>query len=173
MRKPRPILTYILLIAAQVLLNNFLNFTQMFTFTLLPVLILCLPTGKSTTFGLFVAFAIGFAVNFLSDGMLGLCSMALLPVALLRRGIITLVFGQEVFSRNEQISVKRQGFWKMMIAIMMATALYLAIYIWADGAGTRPFWFNTAKFFISLAVCTLISMVISGMIDGEGGGLWK
>lgn len=165
--KSRYTVVFLLLLVAQVLLMNFFNFTQMLTITFLPVMMLCFPTDKGTKIAMLVAFAAGFAVNFLGDGMLGLASFALVPIAFLRNGVIRLVFGSEVFSRGENISIKRQGVVKIGIAVFIMTGIYLILYIWADGAGTHPMWFNFFKFLLSWVASSLISFFLVELLTAE------
>lgn len=158
---------YIIVLIAQILLWNYCNFTQYLTVVFLPVMILCLPISKGTIHALVTAFVSGLVVDFFASGMLGLTSLALVPVALARRSVIRLVFGQEVFSRGEDISIQRQGIPKMMLSILIVTAMFLFIYIWADGAGTRPLWFNAARFSISLLAGALLSAVIVNIFEAD------
>lgn len=167
MKDPRFTFKFLLLALAQILLWNYFDFSQYLMIVFLPTLILCMPIKRGGIFAMIIAFATGFAVDFFSSGMLGLTSAALVPVALVRRGIITLVCGEEVFARGENISIRRQGFPKMTLAILMVTALFLFIYIWADGAGTRPFWFNAVKFGASLITGTFISLLVCNILDSE------
>lgn len=158
---------YLLLMVAQILLWNYFNFSQYITLVFLPVMILCLPIHRDSIFAMILAFATGFATDFFSSGMMGLTSLALVPVAFAKRWIIQLIFGEEVFVRGENITVKRQGLPKMILATMIVTAIFLALYIWADGAGTRPLWFNAVKFAASLVSCTLISIFIENLLEAE------
>lgn len=160
-------LKFALMLVAQVLMLNYLNFSQYLTPVFLPVMVLCTPIRRKTTHLLLLAFACGFLTDFLAGGMLGLTSLALLPVALVRNGVITLVFGSEVFSRMENISARRQGWGKVALATLIVTALFLAVYIWADGAGTRPFWFNFARFAASLAGSLLLSLVVADILFAD------
>lgn len=167
MKDPGFAIKFLLLLLAQILLWNYFDFTQFLMIAFLPTLILCLPIRRGAVFAMLLAFAAGFAVDFFSSGMLGLTSAALVPVALIRRSVITLVCGEEVFARGENITIRRQGLPKMALAILMVTALFLFIYIWADGAGTRPFWFNAVKFGASLAAGTLVSLLACNILDSE------
>lgn len=148
---------YLVLLAAQIILCNFFNFSQYFMISFLPAMILCLPVRRNVFFALLLAFATGFLADFLSDGMLGLTVFSLVPVAFLRFPILRLVFGEELFSRGDNLSFVRQGMGKIMLCVVLATAVFLLLYIWADGAGTRPFWFNAVKFTLSLLASTMIS----------------
>ena len=44
-------------------------------------------------------------------------------------------------------------------AMLLAQAVFLLVYIWADGAGTRPLWFNAARFGASLVAGFLVSLL--------------
>lgn len=173
MRKPGFLLIFILLLIAQVLLGVFCNFTSMFTLTLLPVMILCIPIKRNTIFCMVAAFVTGFLADFLQDGMLGLSILALVPIGLSRKGIIQLVFGSEVFSRGEDISFRRQGIGKMTLAIAMVTGLYLAIYILVDCAGTMPRLFCFTRWAISLAGDTLLGLFAADLLTKDELGRWR
>lgn len=167
MRKPGFTLTYLLLLVAQIMLLNYCNFTQYLAVVFLPVMVMCISIKKGPIFTMIVAFLTGFAADFLAGGMLGLTSLALVPVAAARKGIIQLVFGSELFSRGEEISVRKQGVGKVLLACLMVTAIFLIIYIWADGAGTRPTWFNFLKFGISLVADTIISFFVCDLLTSD------
>lgn len=152
---------------------NYLNLSQYLMIAFLPAMILCIHIDKGDIYSMIVAFITGFIVDFFVGGMLGLTSLALVPVALARRGIIRLVFGQEVFSRVENISIRRQGIGKMALGITMATALFLLVYIWADGAGTRPLWVNILKLALSLLASVPASLFIAELLAAEDSRIWR
>lgn len=168
MRKNSPVLKFILLLIAQILLCTFFTFSPYLMLTFLPAMILFLPIKQSTPTTLFIAFAAGFAVDFLSDGMLGLSSLSLVPIAFCRKSIIKLVFGSEVIARGDNLSVPKNGVPHIFTGIIISTAIFLAIYIWADGAGLRPVWFNLTKFAASLILSSLISIIITLIMTQDG-----
>ena len=157
-------IAYVLLLVAQLLLSNYFHFTPYVLITLLPVMVLCLPIRVNTPVALLIACVTGLLVDYLADGVMGLNALALLPVALVRKGIISLVFGQELLSRKEDFSVGRCGLGPVSLAVFFASALFLVIYIWADGAGTRPFSFNLARLGASLAASFVVSMLTLGVM---------
>lgn len=161
------IVKYLILMVVQVLVWNYCNFSQYVMLTFLPSMILCIPAGQEYLKPMIIAFITGFAVDFVSSGMLGLTSAALLPVAFLRIRLISIAFGSDVFERNEVISFQHQGAPKTFLCIILATALFLALYIWIDGAGTRPFWFNAAKFGISLGLSSVISFFAVQLLEPD------
>ena len=166
-------LKYILLFLAQAALWNYFNFSQYLVVAFLPAMILCLPIDRGPLYAMVVAFLTGLAADFLVTGQLGLTSLARVPVALVRRGGIRLVFGPELFSRGEELSYRRQGWQKFVPAVILVTAVFLTVYIWADSAGIYPFGFCALKFGISLVVSSAVSVAIAFLLLEETSERWK
>lgn len=160
MRRSNFFLVYLLLVVTQILICNYFHLTPYVTLSLLPVMVLCLPTRVSTLGALFIAFATGLSVDFLAEGLLGLNTLALLPVAFLRIPLIKLIFGEDLLSRGEDFTVRKNGIGKVTLAVILVEALFLLLYIWADGAGTRPFWFNALRFGLSLAAGYAAAIIV-------------
>ena len=164
MRKPGFWLAYVLLLLAQLLLSNYCTFTPYVMLTILPVMVLCIPIRVGSVGAMLIAFATGLAVDLLSEGLLGLNALALVPVAFLRNPVIRLVFGGDLFARKEDFSPRRNGLGKVIMALAIVLAVFVAIYIWADGAGVRPFWFNAARFFASTAASFVLCILCLGSL---------
>jgi len=161
MRKNGFFAVYLILLVAQLLLTNYFHFTPYIMLTILPVMVLCIPLGISTTVAMLIAFGTGLSVDLLSEGIIGLNTLALVPVAFCRKEMIRLIFGEELISRGEDFSVRRSGLGQVLLAITLAQALFLVVFIWADSAGTRPFWFNFLRFICSLAAGVLVSLLVA------------
>ena len=167
MKKNRFLFAFILLLIGQVCIYNFFRLTQFVTLSILPAMIMMIPIKRDTVATLIISFISAFAVDFFADGVIGLNIAALLPVALLRFGIIRLVCGAEVSAREEDISIPRQGIWKISLILIMAQSLFLIVYLWLDGAGTRPFWFTAARFEASLLLGFLLSLLVVDILEPE------
>ncbi|MBQ8022076.1 MAG: hypothetical protein IJ255_05250 [Bacteroidales bacterium] len=161
------ILLYVLLVAAQMLICNYLHLTSYVQLSLLPALILCLPTRVRTSVALLIAFATGMAVDLIAEGAPGINTVALLPVALLRRTVCDFIFGEELVLREEEFSIRKYGLPKVLFALFLVQALFLLIYLWADGAGTRPFLFNLIRFGASLAAGMLLGIPVTDMLTPD------
>lgn len=159
MRKKTFWIAYILLLATQLLISNYFRFTPYIMLSILPVMVLCITTRLDTLWTLLIAFATGLTVDLLSEGVLGLNALALVPVAFFRKPIIQLIFGKELFARKEDFTLRSSGFAQVGLALLLAQALFLALYIWADGAGMRPFSFNLYRFLASLGAGFLLSLL--------------
>lgn len=158
---------YMVFLLLQAAIWNYCNFSQFVTVVILPALIICLPVSRGTLRAMLLAFITGLAVDFFVSGRLGLTSFALVPVALLRRPVISLVFGSELFARGEELSFDRQGWQKFVPFVSLLTALFLLLYVWVDSAGTRPFLFNAVRFGASLLVSVPVSVFVSYLMLSE------
>lgn len=156
---------FILFLVAQIIVWTYFNFSQFVMLTVLPAMILAIPARRGTIYTMVIAFITGFIVDFLAGGMLGLTSLALVAVAFVRIPVLRLAFGNELFSRGGSISTKNFGQMKMSVGLLLATFVFVLIYVWADGAGTRPFWFNAVKVVASLVASTLVSIPVVNFLS--------
>ena len=156
--------TYIILLVVQIIICNYLHVTPYLYLTILPVMVLCLPLKVSTLAALFIAFGSGLAIDFIADGLPGLNTLALLPVALLRRPIIRGIFGEELISRGEDISAEKYGMTKTFIAFSIVQVIFMLLYVWVDNAGSRPLWFCAARFGVSTLAGILLSIVLTRLL---------
>lgn len=161
------ILMYIMLVIAQILICNFINTGPYVFLTILPALILCIPLSVPTVPLMLAAAVSGLAVDWLAEGVIGLNMAAAIPVAFIKRGIVRLMFGEEILERGEHFSVRKNGFMKVSAAILICTALFLAVYIFTDSAGTRPFLFNLIRFACSLGCGYLMAFPVISLFNSE------
>ena len=167
MRKTGFWVAYFLLLVAQILLSNYFRFTPYVTLSILPVMVLCITTRIKAPACMLIAFLTGLTVDWLSEGLLGLNALALVPVALVREPVIRLVFGEGLFARGEDFTVKGHGITKVFLAMILLQALFLLVYVWADGAGLRPLWFSLARFGASLPAGVLVSALTLNVLAAD------
>ena len=167
MKAWRFILVYVLMLVVQVLLCNYFGLSRYLLISVLPVLVLMLPRSMGVVLSMLVAFASGLAVDFFSTGMLGITSFALVPVALGRKALINMVFGTEVLSRDDELSISRFGLPKMTVAILQSCAAFFFLYIWVDAAGTIGFWPSVLRWLLSVLVSTPVCLYISRLLRHE------
>ena len=157
--------TYILLVIAQMILSNYFHFTPFAMLTILPAMVLCIPTKVNTFPAMIIALATGLAVDFFVEGCLGINALSLVPVAFIRKTLIGTIFGIEPFEQKENLTIKKYGFARVSFAIIIVTAIFLAIYILADCAGTRPFIFILAKVCLSLLASYILSLLAINLLS--------
>ena len=171
--RSRFVISFIAMIAIQVMLGGLINLSQYLVICILPVMIMCLPITFGTGRVLLVAFVASLVVDFFTDGALGLTAVALLPVAFTRNALIRLVFGSELLSRREDISIHKQGAGKVLLAILLATTLYFLVFVPVDCAGTRSLSFIALRIILSVAVSTALSYYVAGVLSPREADRWS
>ena len=160
-------LLFFLLVIGQVILCNFTNLGPYITLSLLPAMILCVPLTVSTTMCMLLAFATGLSADWLSEGLIGINAASLIPVALMRKPLIRFFLGEDIINRKDSFSIRKNGAGKISITVAAALMVFLFIYIFLDGAGTRPFWFCAARFWASLAANLILALVVVGVLTPD------
>ena len=158
---------YCLLLIGQLILCNYATLGPYIMLTMLPAMIMCIPTTVSTVACMLIAFASGLAVDWLSEGLIGLNAAAAVPVALLRNGAIKIFLGEDLITRGDRFSVKKNGLFKIAVVMFTALIVYLGIYIFLDGAGTRPAWFNITRVSLSTICCLVLSLIVINILSPD------
>ena len=161
------VILYILMVIGQVIMCNYTYLGPYIMLSMLPAMILCLPTKFSTITCMFVAFASGFAVDWLSEGLIGINIASLVPVALARNGVIKIFLGEDLITRGDRFSFRKNGTLKISAAVIIMLTIYLGIYIFLDGAGSRPSLFNLTKFALSLPCSFIISLIVINVLTPD------
>lgn len=151
---------YLTLVVVQLIITNYLNLSAYVMISILPIIILRIPYRIGTKCAMLIAFITGLIIDMLSEGVAGLNVIALVPVALCRNFITSLLFGDEIIERDEEFTTKKFGFGKVFFAISIAQSIFFIIYLLCDGAFVRPFIFTLERFLLSLIVSTLLSVAI-------------
>lgn len=159
------VVSYLLLVIIQLVICNYLYISPLLTLSMLPALVLSIPPKIRTPWAMLIAFVTALVVDFLGDGLPGLNALALVPVALVRNPLLVAIFGPDIVEREERLSVHRDDPFRTGGALLIVTAMFLAVYIFADNAGSRPFLFNLLRFAVSLpssfVVCLLAFNVMN------------
>lgn len=158
---------YILLIIGQLALCNYCQFGPYVMLSMLPAMILCLPTGMSTITGMIVAFCTGMSVDWLSEGLIGLNTAAIVPVALMRKGIIRTFLGEDIIIRGDRFSYRKNGFAKISAANSICLIVFLGLYILLDGAGTLPASFCFTKGGVSFVCNFVLAIIVTNLLTPE------
>ena len=160
-------LLFFLMVLGQMVLCNFADFSPYIMLTMLPAMIMCIPTTISTAVCMLIAFASGLAVDWLSEGLIGLNAAAAVPVALLRNGAIKIFLGEDLITRGDRFSIKKNGLFKIAVVMFTALVVYLGIYVFLDGAGTRPAWFNFTRLGLSTICCLALSFIVINILSPD------
>ena len=158
---------YVLLLICQILLCNYSPLGPYIMLSILPAMILCVPLKVSTVSCMIIAFASGLAVDWLSEGLIGINAVSLVPVALARKTIIRIFFGEDLISRKDSFSFSKFGVAKISAALFVSLLIFLSIYIIVDGAGTRPVLTNLAYMGASLGANWILCLLVTNILTPD------
>lgn len=164
MKNWRFLLLYVILVVVQILVVRYFGLSHYVLLSVLPVLILLLPREVGVILAMLIAFATGFVVDFFSNGMLGITSLALVPVALTRRPFAEMVFGDDQAAQEKEFTIARFGIPKISLAILLTCAVYFLVFIWADSAGTVPFLSAALRYVLSVVASSLVCVFVAGLL---------
>lgn len=167
MRNPTFGILYILLVIVQMIICNYFQFSPYFVLSILPAMVLCIPLNIGTGMAMVIAFVTGLSVDWLAEGLIGINTVALLPVAYARKTIIRIILGEDLISRQESFTFRKNGIVKIGIALLISYLIFFVIYITFDGAGTRSFWFNLLRFILSLSGSLIAALITTSAITSE------
>ena len=74
--------------------------------------------------------------------------------------MIRIFLGEDLIARNDSFSIRKNGLVKVSTALLTVSAVFLAAYIFLDGAGTRPFWFCATRFGVSLTCNWALGLLV-------------
>ena len=157
-------LLYFLMILGQMVLCNFADFSPYVMLSLLPAMVICIPLTVSTPLCMFIAFATGLSVDWLSEGLIGINAASLVPVALMRKPLIRFFLGEDIITRSDSFSFRKNGIGKISAILFLSTFLFIGIYIFLDGAGIRPAWFNWTRIGVSLACNYVLAIIVTNTL---------
>ena len=157
-------LLFILMVLGQMILCNFAGFSPYVMLSMLPAMIICVPLTVSTPLCMLIAFVTGLSVDWLSEGLIGLNASSLIPVALMRKPLIRFFLGEDLIVRSDNFSIRKNGLGKISLVLGVSLMIFLGIYIFLDGAGTRPVWFNMARFWVSFACNMVLALIVTNIL---------
>jgi len=165
MNNNRFITVYVLMLVLQLILTKCCQIGPYLYINLLPAMIFCMPTTRSTSFVMLIAFLSGFLVDALADGPLGLNALALIPCAFVQKPLIGFIIDEDVVERGYSFSFHQFGYIKVGFALLIEVFIFFILYVLFDGAGERSVGFNVAKIFLSSLVSFVFCMVATGVLS--------
>jgi hypothetical protein len=160
-------LLYFLMVLGQMVLCNFADFSPFVMLTMLPAMVICVPLSVSTPACMLLAFATGLSVDWLSEGIIGINAASLVPVALMRKPLIRFFLGEDIITRSDSFSFRKNGLSKISFILIISTLIFLSIYVFLDGAGTRPAWFNLTRTGASLGCDLILALIVTGILTTD------
>lgn len=161
----KKILYCILLIAIQLLLDNYLDLGIYIYLFIVPYFILFLPYRYKTIPTMFLAFFAGLAIDFLSNGVLGLNAGALTTMALFRQSFMQLVVNEQSMDKYETPTLKDMGILRYSLFVLLSYLVFFITFSLLDNFGSGMVLISILKTIISSISNTVLIVIISFIIQ--------
>ena len=158
---------YFLLLIGQVVLCNYFPFSTHVLLSMLPVMVLCIPLTIGTAGCMLIAFFSGLTIDWLSEGIIGLNAAAAVPAALMRVPLIRFFLGEDLISRKDSFSFRKNGAGKISTTIIAISVIFFGIYVILDGAGTHETSFNLIRFGASILCNMPLALLAADILTPE------
>jgi len=154
------IVRFLLLVAFQVLLLNKMNFFGFIIPFVYVLFIILLPLRTNKLLLLFLAFLIGFTIDFFGSTP-GLHSSATLLLAFLRPGVLNLFFGNIEFVKDEEPNISKLGFFGFFrYALLLILIHHFALFMLETISFSKILMVLKTTLFSSIATMFLIYIYI-------------
>jgi ABC-type Fe3+-siderophore transport system permease subunit len=129
--------------------------------TLLPLIILSISAEHSYPRLALISFAVGFLIDLVSDGILGLNSAAAVMTATFVRPISYITINRERSDKLERPTLSDVGFFRYFRYSTYLTLIFLITYILLDCAGFRPASFILMRIALSYVANIIMILFVS------------
>jgi hypothetical protein len=162
----RKALIVIFIVIIQLILNSYINLGLYIYLVIFPFIILTLPYRVKTIPAMLLSFILGLAIDFLSNGVLGLNAGALTAMALCRQSFLQMLINEQSMGKYDTPSIKEIGFLKFSTYIILSFIIFFVSYIFLDNMGFSPFGFNLLKLLVSTLVNSFLMIIICIVTQG-------
>lgn len=163
--KPYLILYLLLLFVLQLAICDYVDLGPYVNICLIPLIAVSLPRRNRESLAIVECFAIGLALDLLSDGVVGLNAAAATLVAFLREPLYHAFINSDKQDKTSAISIKQAGVWKYVRLLLAVNVIYLFAYILLDAFSFRFTFHLICKLLISSAISTMISVLASFALE--------
>lgn len=162
----RKAIIVIFIVIIQLILNSYINLGLYIYLVIFPFIILTLPYRVKTIPAMLLSFLLGLAIDFLSNGVLGLNAGALTAMALCRQSFLQMLINEQSMGKYDTPSIKEIGFLKFSTYIILSFIIFFVSYIFIDNMGFSPFGFNLLKLLVSTLVNSFLMIIICIVTQG-------
>ena len=149
------------MIIIQIIICDYIYTGPYIHLTLLPLIILSLPAEYRYPKLVIISFAVGFVIDLVSDGVLGLNSAAAVMTATFVRPVSYLTINRERSDKLERVILSDVGFFRYFRYSSYLTLIFLVTYILFDCAGFRQASFILMRIALSYVANIIMILFVS------------
>ena len=154
------IVLFISFVITQIILSSLIDFGPLLFISVYPLFLLTRPANISINSLLLWAFAMGLAVDYFTNSIMGINSSASLVMAVCQFRILRVVSRKGDFDSQVRPGLRELGFIRFVSYIVAALLIHHTVISLAESFGLTNFIYNLPRLLISLVVNTLIILLI-------------
>lgn len=158
---PHTVVLIAIVIAFQLIINNFINPGPYLFICLVPFAISLVPRGLNINVTMLICFALGLAVDIFSRGVIGVNAAAATVLSILREPIYRFSINRNRQDNAPDPGIRQCGLSKYLLYITPATLAYMSIYCAAESLGVREILFFLIQFTFSSILSVILSCCLS------------
>lgn len=156
----RVILQWVIIIALQCILDNYVDLGIYTRIVLLPILILTLPYRYLTISSMILAFLTGLSVDIFTTGVLGLNAGALAGVAFVRQKMLHTFIDERNIERHDSPDHKAMGTGRGLFYVLFSYFVFFTIHTILDNFGFTPILITLPKIAVGTITGGLIGYIL-------------
>jgi len=157
----KSIIFFFLIFLLQAILQGFIDFNPLIQFCLLLMVIVALPQNWRLPVVMAVAFGIGLAADFMSQGIPGINAGSAVLVAALRDVVYRRLISTDNRSATTAPSILSLGKLQYFKYIAILSAAYCLLYIFFDRFSLAPLGENMLRFLTTFSISTVVMFIFS------------
>lgn len=149
----------VFLILIQILISGYINIWPVLYIAVFPFVIIILPQQINKFLLLVLAALLGLAVDFISDGILGLNAAAATALAFFKDPILRLTVSKTSLDNLSGVTEYALGSSKFILYTVLLYSVFFLFYMGLDSIGYYTFGYTLLRFSVNIVVNTIITVL--------------
>ena len=154
------LISFVSVLFVQIILSGLVDFGPLLFISIYPLFIFTLPINTSVNKLLLWAFAMGIAVDYFTNSIMGLNSSASVIMALFQLQIFKAVSRKGDLENQIRPGLAQLGFAKFALYALILLTIHHMFFSMAESLGITHFIYNLPRLFVSIAVNTLLIILV-------------
>jgi len=153
-------LSFISLLIVQIILSGLVDFGPLVFISVYPLFIMTLPINTSLNRMLLWAFAIGLAVDYFTNSVMGINSAATLVMALFQTQVFKAVSRKGDLENQIRPGLSQMGGSKFTLYVLILLSIHHLFFSFAESLSITHFIYNLPRLCLSLAANTFLILLV-------------
>ncbi|MDP3397527.1 MAG: hypothetical protein Q8S23_00100 [Bacteroidales bacterium] len=154
------LMSFVAVLLVQIMLSGLVDFGPLVFIAIYPLFIFTLPINTPVNGLLLWAFAMGLAVDYFTNSIMGLNSSASLVMALLQPQIFKAVSRKGDLENQIRPGLAQLGYAKFALYALILLTIHHIFFSMAESLGFTHFIYNLPRLFVSIAANTLLIILV-------------